>query len=277
MEAARSAPLLPSGSSFSVPSGRTTCMRGDASPPVSRRLRTAFGPAVRVRTRDGCHSQRVARAVLNRKRNGARTPARRQGRDHETDDHDRAGARRHGAGSAGRSPGGCRSADTHRDHPRRAPGGASDGGRPDGGSPLAHARAAPHAARHHGRGQGRPREGRRLLARRRAPRAAGLLPRRAARRDPQGPPRAGARQARGLGRHHRRPAPRGDRLLRVRRRPVDGHRQRASSASISSHRAPGRRVGGTGNPAAAPEAEQDKRAAMLYAQQGSSPWPVCGQ
>ena len=35
-------------------------------------------------------------------------------------------------------------------------------------------------------------------------------------------------------------------------------------------------VGGTGNPAAASEAEQDKRAALLYAQQGSSPWPVCG-
>ena len=36
-------------------------------------------------------------------------------------------------------------------------------------------------------------------------------------------------------------------------------------------------VGGTGNPAAASEAEQDKRAAMLYSQQGSSPWPVCGR
>jgi Transglycosylase-like domain len=36
-------------------------------------------------------------------------------------------------------------------------------------------------------------------------------------------------------------------------------------------------VGGTGNPAAAPEAEQDRRAAMLYAQQGSTPWPVCGR
>jgi len=35
-------------------------------------------------------------------------------------------------------------------------------------------------------------------------------------------------------------------------------------------------VGGTGNPAAAPPAEQDKRAAMLYAQAGSTPWPVCG-
>jgi hypothetical protein len=36
-------------------------------------------------------------------------------------------------------------------------------------------------------------------------------------------------------------------------------------------------VGGTGDPAAAPEAEQDQRAAMLYARSGSSPWPVCGQ
>ena len=36
-------------------------------------------------------------------------------------------------------------------------------------------------------------------------------------------------------------------------------------------------VGGTGNPAAASPAEQDRRAAMLYAQAGSSPWPVCGQ
>jgi hypothetical protein len=36
-------------------------------------------------------------------------------------------------------------------------------------------------------------------------------------------------------------------------------------------------VGGTGNPAAASEAEQDARAAQLYAQQGSAPWPVCGR
>jgi hypothetical protein len=35
-------------------------------------------------------------------------------------------------------------------------------------------------------------------------------------------------------------------------------------------------VGGTGDPAAAPEAEQDYRAALLYARSGSSPWPVCG-
>jgi soluble lytic murein transglycosylase-like protein len=36
-------------------------------------------------------------------------------------------------------------------------------------------------------------------------------------------------------------------------------------------------VGGTGNPAEAPEAEQDYRASLLYSRAGSSPWPVCGQ
>jgi hypothetical protein len=36
-------------------------------------------------------------------------------------------------------------------------------------------------------------------------------------------------------------------------------------------------VGGSGDPAAAPEAEQDRRAAMLYARSGSGQWPVCGQ
>jgi hypothetical protein len=35
-------------------------------------------------------------------------------------------------------------------------------------------------------------------------------------------------------------------------------------------------VGGQGDPAAAPEAEQDYRAALLYSRSGSSPWPVCG-
>lgn len=35
-------------------------------------------------------------------------------------------------------------------------------------------------------------------------------------------------------------------------------------------------VGGSGDPAAAPEAEQDYRAALLYSQAGSSPWPICG-
>lgn len=35
-------------------------------------------------------------------------------------------------------------------------------------------------------------------------------------------------------------------------------------------------VGGSGDPAAASEAEQDYRAALLYSRGGSSPWPICG-
>jgi hypothetical protein len=35
-------------------------------------------------------------------------------------------------------------------------------------------------------------------------------------------------------------------------------------------------VGGSGDPAAAPEAVQDEMAARLQAQRGSNPWPVCG-
>ena len=35
-------------------------------------------------------------------------------------------------------------------------------------------------------------------------------------------------------------------------------------------------LGGARDPAAAPEAEQDQRAAALYAREGTSPWPVCG-
>jgi Transglycosylase-like domain len=35
-------------------------------------------------------------------------------------------------------------------------------------------------------------------------------------------------------------------------------------------------VGGSGDPATAPEVEQDHRAALLYSRSGSSPWPVCG-
>jgi soluble lytic murein transglycosylase-like protein len=37
-----------------------------------------------------------------------------------------------------------------------------------------------------------------------------------------------------------------------------------------------RGVGGSGDPAAASEAEQDLRAAILYARSGPAPWPVCG-
>jgi peptidoglycan hydrolase-like protein with peptidoglycan-binding domain len=35
-------------------------------------------------------------------------------------------------------------------------------------------------------------------------------------------------------------------------------------------------MGGSGDPAQAPEAEQDQRAAALLAREGTSPWPVCG-
>jgi hypothetical protein len=36
-------------------------------------------------------------------------------------------------------------------------------------------------------------------------------------------------------------------------------------------------VGGSGDPAAASEAEQDQRAAALYARRGAAPWPICGR
>jgi hypothetical protein len=36
-------------------------------------------------------------------------------------------------------------------------------------------------------------------------------------------------------------------------------------------------MGGSGDPAAAPETEQDRLAARLYATSGASQWPVCGQ
>jgi hypothetical protein len=36
-------------------------------------------------------------------------------------------------------------------------------------------------------------------------------------------------------------------------------------------------VGGSGDPALAPPAEQDHRAQVLWSQRGSAPWPVCGR
>jgi peptidoglycan hydrolase-like protein with peptidoglycan-binding domain len=38
-----------------------------------------------------------------------------------------------------------------------------------------------------------------------------------------------------------------------------------------------RSVGGSGNPARASEAEQDRRALILYEREGTAPWPVCGR
>lgn len=43
------------------------------------------------------------------------------------------------------------------------------------------------------------------------------------------------------------------------------------------HRSTWKAIGGSGDPAAAPEAEQDQRAAALYAEQGVKPWPTCGR
>jgi hypothetical protein len=42
-------------------------------------------------------------------------------------------------------------------------------------------------------------------------------------------------------------------------------------------RATWRAMGGTGDPAAAPESVQDRLAAKLLATSGTSPWPVCGR
>jgi hypothetical protein len=42
-------------------------------------------------------------------------------------------------------------------------------------------------------------------------------------------------------------------------------------------RATWKAMGGSGDPAKAPESEQDTRAASLLAQAGTSPWPVCGE
>ena len=41
-------------------------------------------------------------------------------------------------------------------------------------------------------------------------------------------------------------------------------------------RATWKSVGGTGDPAAATEVEQDQRAAILLRQKGTAPWPICG-
>jgi peptidoglycan hydrolase-like protein with peptidoglycan-binding domain len=42
-------------------------------------------------------------------------------------------------------------------------------------------------------------------------------------------------------------------------------------------RATWRALGGTGDPATAPEAEQDRLAALLLQREGTRPWPVCGR
>ena len=81
----------------------------------------------------------------------------------------------------------------------------------------------------------------------------------AARRPPPPPPRS------------RRSPPASPAATRA-RTPATG-----STASTSSRSQTWASVGGSGNPAAASEAEQNRRAALLYAREGASPWPVCGR
>ena len=70
---------------------------------------------------------------------------------------------------------------------------------------------------------------------------------------------------------------RGDRRVRVRRRPDRGQRRRDVSREVPVLRGDlGRRWAAVACPSQAPEAEQDMRAAMLYAQSGPGQWPVCG-
>ena len=169
----------------------------------------------------------------------------------------------------------------------------------DAGARDAHRRPPPGARRRPGAGAGHgapPRRRRRRRPRRARPAA----PRRgpvtrgpatAPRRPPRPRPvradreRGARRAAHPAPRRPERPRAVGRRGARTWRASPSASRaatrarcRRAAStgASTSSTRAPGRGSAGTGDPAAAPEAEQDRRAAMLYAQSGPAPWPVCG-
>jgi len=59
--------------------------------------------------------------------------------------------------------------------------------------------------------------------------------------------------------------------------PTAVSRDRRYFGKYQFSRATWRSVGGTGNPARASEAEQDRRAAILYEREGTAPWPVCGR
>ena len=67
-----------------------------------------------------------------------------------------------------------------------------------------------------------------------------------------------------------------DRRLRVRGRPEAVSSDGTYRGKYQFDYGTWESVGGHGDPAAAPEAEQDYRAALLYSRSGSSPWPVCG-
>ena len=95
---------------------------------------------------------------------------------------------------------------------------------------------------------------------------------------------AGAQTLAALGLTGRRPSARGaagmlERIARC----ESGGNPRAVSANgryfgkYQFSRATWRAVGGRGNPARASEAEQDRRALILYRREGAAPWPACGR
>ena len=204
---------------------------------------------------------------------------RRQGRDHETDDHDRAGARRHGPGSAGRSCTGGdqrRPAQSRRERARRAVRGPPDDERADARRAPRGARRAPDAARHPHRAQDRAAS--RAWSSRTAPRSAACAATRrgAARRARHEPPRAAPAPSAPP------PTPATGQAAAAAPLPRTSRPSRPASPAATTRRRHGNGfygeyqftqatwavVGGTGNPAAASPAEQDERAAQLYAQSG---------
>ena len=95
---------------------------------------------------------------------------------------------------------------------------------------------------------------------------------------------AGRQTLSALGLTGRRPSARGaagvlERIARC----ESGGNPRAVSANgryfgkYQFSRATWRAVGGRGNPARASEAEQDRRALILYRREGAAPWPACGR
>jgi hypothetical protein len=95
---------------------------------------------------------------------------------------------------------------------------------------------------------------------------------------------AGPQTLAALGLTGRRPSARGAAAVLERiARCESGGNPRAVSANgryfgkYQFSRATWRAVGGRGNPARASEAEQDRRALILYRREGAAPWPACGR
>ncbi len=90
-------------------------------------------------------------------------------------------------------------------------------------------------------------------------------------------------QALGLRRGGRAKAATGMRVLEAIARCESGGNPKAVSpdgryrGKYQFSRATWRALGGKGDPAKAPEAEQDERARTLYAREGAKPWPACSR